>query len=158
MPERVKTIEKEIPEKDTRLSFDVSTFSTEDEATLVLTASRIGGGMPITGAKAVFFIERMQQPGTKHAEHNISTVVEREAEEIAGKGMYRLRYRFGEHGLYRITGRVWTDGRDASPTPLVIAVTEEVNQREGHEAGKSATSMVMIGGIGMVLMMLIMIL
>lgn len=153
-----RTIEKEIPEKDARLTLDVPPISTGDEATLVLSASRIQDGTPITGAKVVFLVERLQEPGTEHAEHHVTAGAESQAEEIAGKGKYQLRYRFGEHGLYRITGKVWTDGGDASPTPLVIAVTQEVNQGEGHETGKSTTSIVVIGGIGMAIMMLIMIL
>ncbi len=158
MQGHARTIEKEIPEADARLSLDVPLISAGDEATLILTTSRIQDGTPITGAKVVFLVERMQQPGAEHAEHHITAGAEREAEEIAGKGVYQLRYTFEEHGLYRITGRVWIDRGDASVTPLTIAVTQEASQREGHESGKSTTSMVVIGGIGMAVMMLIMVL
>ncbi len=158
MQGQARTVEKEIPEKDARLSLDVPPISAGDESTLILTASRIQDGAPITGAKVSFLVERMQQPGAEHAEHHIATGAERDAEEIAGKGVYQLRYRFEEHGLYRITGRVWISGMDGSVTPMTIAVTQEAGQREGHETGKSTTSMVVIGGIGMAIMMLIMIL
>ncbi len=152
-----KTVEKEIPEQDARLSLDVPALSAGDEATLVLIAGRSLDGTPITGAKVVFLIEQLQQPGAEHAEHHATAGVEREAEEVAGKGVYQLRYRFEEHGPYRITGRVWINGTDESAAPMTIAVTQEVGQREGTETGKSTASMVMIGGIGMAIMMLIMI-
>jgi hypothetical protein len=158
MPERAKTIEKEIPEADARLSLAVPLISAGDEATLILTTSRIQDGTPITGAKVVFLVERMQQPGAEHAEHHITAVAEREAEETAGKGVYQSRHRFEGPGLYRITGRVWIGSKEAAAAPLAISITQEVGQREGHETDKSTTSMVVIGGIGMAVMMLIMVL
>ncbi len=156
MQGHARTIEKEIPETDTRLSLDVPPISTGDEATLILTASRIQDGTPITGAKVVFHVERMQPPVSEHAEHHIISGAEREAEEIDGKGMYKSRYRFEEHGLYRITGRVWID-KDESATPLTISVTQEAALSEGRHTDDSTVAMTIIGGIGMALMMLIMI-
>lgn len=155
MPERAKTIEKEIPEKDARLNLDVPSLFTGEDSLVILTASRIRDGTPITGAKVAFLIEQLQQPGREHAEHHVTAGAEREAEEVAGKGMYQLGHRFGESGLYRITARVWVDKKEGA-APLTVSLTQVVSQQEGHKDNKAPDAMLVIGGIGMVLMMVIM--
>ncbi len=157
MQGHAKTGEKEITETDARLSLDVPPVSTDKETTLVLTVSRIREGKPITGAKVIFLIERAGESGDVHAEHNFSPAVERPAEEIAGKGIYQLRYRFEEPGLYRITGEVWIDGLDASASPMTISVAQEAVVDERRNTADTTATMTVIGGIGMAIMMLLMV-
>lgn len=153
-----KTVVKEFAEKDVSLSLEVPPFSMGEEATLVLRVSHIQKGTPISGAKVTFVVEYIEQPGKEHAEHPAKAAAERETEEIPGKGIYQLRYKFGERGLYRITGRVWIGEKGMTTEPLTITLTQEVDQHEGHGTKKSITPWVVIGGIGMVAMMAIMVL
>jgi hypothetical protein len=154
-PERAKTIEKEIPEKDARLTLDVPPLFAGEEATLVLTAGRIQNGAPLTGATVTFLIERLRQPEAGHADYDVVTSDEREAEEIADNGIYQARYKFGEQGLYRITAlaRIEADVQ----TPVKIAIVQDAGQREGHDNDASVTLWMIVGGIGMAAMMLLMV-
>ncbi len=93
MQGHARTIEKEIPEKDARLTLDVPSLSAGEEATLVLTASHIQNSAPLTGAMVTFLIERLRQPAAEPADYDIMTSDEREAEEIAGKGVYQVQLR-----------------------------------------------------------------
>ena len=153
-----KTVVKEFAEKDVSLSLETPPFSMGEEATLVLRVSHIQNGTPISGAKVTFVVEYREQPGKEHAEHPVTAAAEREAEENAGKGIYQLRHKIEEHGLYRITARVWIGEKEGAAAPLTITLTQEVGQHEGHGAKKSITPWVVIGGIGMVAMMAIMVL
>jgi len=83
---------------------------------------------------------------------------EREAEEIAGKGIYQVRYKFVEQGLYRITAHARIETKEAIPAPLKIAIVQDVGRREGHENEESVTPWMVVGGIGMAVMMLMMVL
>ncbi len=154
--EPAKTIEKEIPEADARLSLDVPPISTAEEATLVLTANRIQNGAPLTGATVTFLIERLRQPAAEHADYDVVTSDERGAEEIAGKGVYQVRYEFGE-GMYRITALVRIEGKEGVPALLKIAIVQDMGRREGPDSEGSATPWMVIGGIGMAVMMLLMV-
>jgi hypothetical protein len=154
MPERAKIIEKEIPEKDARLTLDVPSLSAGEEATLVLTASRIQNGAPLTGATVTFLIERLRQPESEHADYDVAASDEREAEEIAGKGIYQARYKFGEQGLYRITALARIEA--GAPPPVEIAIVRDAGRREGHDNDASVTPWMIIGGIGMAALMLLM--
>ncbi len=158
MPERAKTIEKEIPEKDARLTLDVPSLSAGEEATLVLTVSRIRNGAPLTGASVVFLIERLRQPAAGHADFDIVTSEEHKAEEISDKGIYQLRYKFGEQGLYRITAQARIELKEGVPALLKIALVQDVGRREGHYNEASVTPWMVVGGIGMAVMMLFMVL
>jgi len=158
MPERAKTIEKDIPEKDARLILDVPPLSAGEEATLAFTAGRIRNGAPITGAAVTFLIERLRQPAAEHADYDVVTSDERTAEELAGKGIYQVRYKFGEQGLYRITARARIEAD--VPAPVKIAIVQDVGRREGHDHDNEAsvTPWMVVGGIGMAVMMLLMVL
>ena len=81
---------------------------------------------------------------------------EREAEEIAGKGVYRVRYRFGEQGLY-ITALARIEVEEGVRAPLKIAIVQDVGRQEGHDSEASVTPWMLIGGIGMTVMMLLMV-
>ncbi len=150
MPGQARTIEKDVPEQDTRLSLDVPPLSAGNEATLVLTAARIQSNAPLTNARVTFTIGRAPQAGVEPADGHIPEADEREAEEIPRKGVYQLRYKFEEQGLYRITARVRTG--TASPMTITLA------QNAGGEvhAEESMMPWMIIGGIGMAVMMLFM--
>jgi hypothetical protein len=154
-PERAKTAEKEIPEKDARLTLDVPPLTAGEEATLVLTAGRIRNGAPLTGATVTFLIERLRQPEAGHADYDVAASDERTAEELAGKGVYKVRYKFGEQGLYRIAALARIES--GVQTPLKIAIVKDVGTREGRDNEASVTPWMIIGGIGMAAMMLLMV-
>lgn len=157
MPERAKTAEKEIPEKDARFTLDIPPLSAGEEATLVLTASRIRNGAPLTGAMVTFLVERLRQPATEHADYDVVASEEREAEELAGKGIYQVRYKFGEQGLYRITAQARIEAEEGVQAPLKIAIVQDMGRREGHDNEASVTPWMVVGGIGMAVMMLLMV-
>ncbi len=158
MPGRAKTIEKEIPEKDARLTLDVPSLSAGEEATLVLTIGRIRNGAPLTGASVVFLIERLRQPAAGHADFDMVTSEEHKAEEIADKGVYEVRYKFEEQGLYRITAQARIEAKEGVPASLKIAIVQDVGGREGHDNEASVMPWMVVGGIGMAVMMLFMVL
>ena len=151
----VRTVVKEFAEKDVTLSFDVPPLSIGEEVTIVLRGTRTQSGAPISGAKVSFLIEQIEQAGGEHVEHHAKTTAEREADKITEKGIYLLKYRFEEHGMYRITARVWISEKEGAEMPLTIVFTQNVDRHEGHGTGKSVTPWVVIGGIGMAVMMLL---
>lgn len=155
IPEGAKTIEKEIPEKDTKLTLDVPTLSAGENAILVLTANRLRNGTPLTGATVTFLIERLRQPAAEHADYDVVTSDKREAEEIAGKGVYQVRYNFGEQGLYMITALAQIEA--GVPAPVKIAIMQDVGRREDRGTEESVTPWMIVGGIGMAVMMLLMV-
>ena len=157
MPVRAKTIEKEIPEKDARLTVDVPPLTAGEEATLVLTASRIQNGTPLTGAMVNFLFERVRRTAAEHADYDVMTSEECEAEELAGKGIYQVRYKFGEQGLYRITAQARIEAKEGVQAPLKIAIVQDVGRHEGHDNEASVTPWMVVGGIGMAVMMLLMV-
>lgn len=153
-----KTVVKEFAEKDVSLSLDVPLLTLRDEAILVLRAGYVQSGAPISGAKVSFIVEQIERPGKEHAGHHIKAAAEREAKEIEGKGVYQLKHKFEEHGLYRITARVWIGEKEGAAAPLTITITQEADRQEGHSGKKSITPWVVIGGIGMAVMMVLMVL
>ena len=62
MPERTKTIEKDIPEKDARLTLDVPSLFAGEEATLVLTTSRTKNNATLTGTRSLFLSNACGSP------------------------------------------------------------------------------------------------
>jgi hypothetical protein len=116
--EPAKTIEKEIPEKDARLTLDVPPLFTGEEATLVLTASRTKNNALLAGTTVTFLIERLRQPEAGYAGYDVVTSDERAAEEIAGKGIYQVRYKFEEQGLHRITALTRIEAKEYVQAPL----------------------------------------
>jgi hypothetical protein len=157
MPERAKTIEKEIPEKDAKLTLDVPSLFVGEEATLVLTASSIRNNTPLTGATVTFLVERLRQHAAEHADYDVVTSDEREAEEIAGKGIYQVRYKFAEQGPYRITAHARIERREGFPASMELSIVQDVVRREGHDSEESVTPWMVVGGIGMAVMMLLMV-
>jgi hypothetical protein len=150
-----RTEVKEFAEKGVTLSFDVPPLSMGEEVTLALRVSRTQSGVPISGAKVSFFVEQIKQSGGEHAGYDTGTAVERRAEEITGKGVYQLKYRFEEYGRYRITARVWIGEGDGTEQPLTMTFTQDIIRHEDHGAKKSLTRWgSVIGGICMVIMML----
>jgi len=146
-----KTVVKEFAEKDVTLNLDVPPLAVGQGAALVAKVSRVQREAPILGAQVTFVIEREAEP------HHFTIVAEREADEVAGKGEYRVRYTFEEPGLYRITARVWT-GEKAQAEPLAISITQDVHRQGGHKAEGSTTPLVIIGGVVMAVMMVLMVL
>ena len=156
MSERAKTFEKEIHEKDVKLTLDVPALYAEEEAVLVLTASRILDGTPLTGATVTFLVERLRQSPDGSSVYDVVTSDEREAEEVASKGIYQVRYKFGEQGLYRITAHMGTGEKESPSAPMTISLTQNAGGHEGRNTGESMTPWMVIGGIGMAVMMLFM--
>lgn len=155
--EPAKTIEKEIPEKDARLTLDVPPLFTGEEATLVLTVSRTKNNAPLTGATVTFLIERLRQPEAGYADYDVVTSDERAAAEIADKDIYQVRYKFEEQGLHRITALTRIEAKEYVQAPLKIAIVQDVGRREGHDSEASVTPWMLVGGIGMAVMMLLMV-
>ncbi len=88
---------------------------------------------------------------------HVSATDEREAHEIAGKGVYQLRYHVHEGGIYKITARLRMEGSAEAAAPLSVSLTQETDRHGNHDETSRNTWMV-IGGIGMAAMMAIMIL
>jgi hypothetical protein len=151
-----KSIVKEFADKDLTFTLDVSPFVTGEDATFVLKAYHTQRETPLSGAKVTYRIERIEKPGNEHPEQHIGAAEEREADEIAGKGIYQLRYRVDEGGFYNISARLWMEGRDDA-APLSVSLTQETGLHGNHDEKRSDTWMI-IGGIGMVAMMAIMML
>lgn len=157
-PQPAKTVEKELTERDVILSLHIPLLSMGEESTFTLRVNRISTGTPVTGAKVAFLFEQIQA-GKEHAGHYLKTFTEHKADEIAEEGVYQLKYISEEHGLYRITARVWMGEEVETATPLTIALTQKVTVvQANHRAKNSITPMVVIGGIAMAVMMLIMVL
>jgi len=151
-----KSIVKEFADKDLIFTLEVSPFVIGEDATFVLRAYHMQSETPLSGAKVTYRIERIEKSGNEHAEQHIGAAEEREADEIAGKGVYQLRYRVDDGGLYKITARLWMEGGDEA-TPLSLSLTQETGLHGNHDQKTSDTWMI-IGGIGMVVMMAIMML
>jgi hypothetical protein len=149
-----KSIEKEFTARDVTLTLDVPPLVIGESATLVLRAYHIQRGTPVSGAKVTY---RIEKSGGEHPENHVSATQEREADEIAGKGLYQLRYRVDEGGLYKITARLWMEGKDEAAPPLSVSMTQETDRHGNHDETTRNTWMI-IGGIGMAAMMAIMIL
>lgn len=152
-----KSIEKEFADKDMTLTLDVSPFVIGEDATLALRVYHMQRGTPVSGAKVTYRIERIEKSGGEHAEHHVSATEGREADEIAGKGVYQLRYRVDEGGIYKITARIWMEGRDEAAAPLSVSLTQETDRHGKHDETTRNTWMI-IGGIGMAVMTAVMIL
>ena len=151
-----KSIVKEFADKDVTLTLEVSPFVIGEDATFVLQAYHTQRETPLSGAKVTYRIVRVEKPGKERPEQHIGAAEEREADEIAEKGVYRLRYRVDEGGLYKITARLWMEGRDDA-APLSVSLTQETGLHGNHDE-KTGDTWMIIGGIGMVLMMAIMML
>jgi hypothetical protein len=152
-----KSIVKEFADKDVTLTLDVSPFVIGEDATLALKAYHMRRETPVSGAKVTYRIERIEKYDGEHRENHVSAAEEREADEIAGKGIYQLKYRVHEGGTYKITARLWMEGKGEAAPPLSVSLTQETDRDGNHDEASRNTWMI-IGGIGMVVMMAIMIL
>lgn len=148
-PIAAKTVEKEFAEKDISLSLYSPPLSAGWESTVTLKASRSSTGKPITGAKAVFLVERMRD-----VDGQVVSSVEYKAAEISGEGVYQLRYTPAERAIYRITASFRVE-EGVETMPLTIALNQEASSMQYYRANRYVTPMVLIGGAMMVAMMLI---
>ena len=151
-----KSTVKEFADKDVTLTLEVSPFVVGEDATFILKAYPMHRETPLSGAKVTYRIERIEKSVNERPEQHIGAAEEREANEIAEKGVYQLRYRVDEGGLYKITARLLMAGRDDA-APLSVSLTQETGHHGNHDE-KTGDTWMIIGGIGMALMMAIMML
>jgi len=116
-----KTIIREIESKDLSLILEVPPLSDGREARLILKLARLREGTPVTGAAVTFIIEREEPRG------EFKTLARPQAEEIAGKGLYQLHYKFKGPGSYKITADALAEAADAAQVQTV-SLTQEIGK------------------------------
>ena len=148
-----KSAVKEFSERDITVTLEVTPFVIGEDSAFTLAARQIQQGKPLSGAKVIYRIERTESSGDHTG---VSESEEREADEIGQKGLYHLRYRVREPGIYKITALLSMEGMTEAP-PLSVSLTRETGPLEDHDRVSRNTWMI-IGGVGMAAMMAIMIL
>jgi hypothetical protein len=117
-----KAIVKEVEAKDLSLGLEAPPLSAGREARIVARLTRLRGGTPVTGAAVTFTIGREERRGGE-----FMPLAELEAEEIAGKGVYQLRYKFKDPGNYKITARALT-GEGTAADAQSVSLTQEAGK------------------------------
>lgn len=139
-----KTIIREIDSKDLSLILEVPPLAAGAQVRLTTKLARLQDSVPVTGASVTFRIEREKPGGI------VEKLTEQEAEEIVGKGLYQLHYKFKEPGRYKITASAVTPG-EAAAQAQSVSLTQEI--------GKARTSSIwFIVGAAVVLAVKILIL
>lgn len=116
-----KTITREIDSKDLVLTLKVPPLSAGAQVRLTIELARLQNNAPVTGAVVTFRIGREQPDGI------FEKLKEEEAEEIIGKGLYQLHYKFREPGRYKITASAVTPGETAAQAQSV-SLTQEIGK------------------------------
>lgn len=116
-----KTVIREVESKDLSLTLEVPPLSAGAQARLTAKLARLRDGAPVAGAAVTFKIEREQPDGP------VGKLTEREAEEIVGKGLYQLHYKFKEPGRYKITAGAVIPGENAEQAQR-LSLTQEIGK------------------------------
>ena len=116
-----RTLIREVESKDLSLTLEVPPLSAGAQARLTVKLARLRDSAPATGAAVTFKIERQQPDGTAEK------LAEQEAEEIVGKGLYQLHYKFREPGRYKITAGAVIPGENAEQEQR-LSVTQEIGK------------------------------
>jgi hypothetical protein len=116
-----KTLIREIDSKDLSLILEVPPLSAGTQVRLTTKLARLQDSVPVTGAAVTFRIEREKPGGI------VEKLTEQEAEEIVGKGLYQLHYKFKEPGRYKLTTSAVTPGETAAQAQSV-SLTQEIGK------------------------------
>lgn len=142
-----KTVVREFEKEGVSVTLEVPSQRMHGISTLTVKVDETATGKPISGAKVIASIGRVEAP---------SAPTERDASERSEKGMYKFDYAFETSGLYEFTVKVWI-GEDRSGPPLILSATEEIYSQGGAMMNSSTAPWVILGGIGMALMMILMV-
>ena len=116
-----KTLVREIDSKNLSLTLEAPPLSAGREARLILKLARLNEAVPVTGAAVTFIIEREGPSG------EFTLMARQEAEEIVGKGLYQLHYKFKEPGRYKITAGAPAEGEEAAQA-RTVSLTQETGK------------------------------
>ncbi|HAN03720.1 MAG: hypothetical protein A2X29_09365 [Elusimicrobia bacterium GWA2_64_40] len=116
-----KVLTREIAAKDLSLSLEAPPISAGRETRFILKLARLRDGKPVTGAAVAFIIEREGPDG------GAIRLAEQASEEIAGKGLYQLHYKFRTPGRYKITASAAGPGEPAAQAQSV-SLTQEISK------------------------------
>jgi hypothetical protein len=158
--EQGTTLVKEVQRGDVKITLEAPPLRTGSEAVFRVRLEDLPGGKPVAGAVVDVTMQRKDRHGDSGA-HSESKLVEGRAQEGAEKGVFFFRHTFAEHGWYDI---VFTARNISGPEgkPVSLVVQKEVAQVPVADAkahgGTKSTTMYVIGGAIMVVMMLAMIL
>jgi|SRR5579884_178660 len=147
MRSSAETFVKEFDKEGASVALEVPSQRTHGISTLTVKVNETATGKPISGAKVIASIRRVEA---------LSASTERDASETSEKGIYKLDYAFETSGLYEFTIKVWV-GEDRSGLPLILSATEEVYSQGGAMMNSSTAPWVILGGIGMALIMILMV-
>lgn len=109
--------------------------------------------IPQSGAQVTVLVQQAEHSAAGSAAHTAREMPVRRAEEAAEKGVYQLKYVFAEPGVYKVVAQIQLNGGDQAVPPLAVTATQEVGHRGHGGHPMDISSMVVLGGIGMVLMM-----
>jgi len=140
---------KEIQQGDVKMTAEIPPLWTGREAALIVRVEDLSSGRPVSGAEVDVTVQRKDQAGMVKS-------VEGSAREGAEKGVYIFRQTFLESGWYEIAFTVKnTPGPGGTPASLIVR--KEVLQASDSDAtghdGRQSTTMFIIGGAMMVMML-----
>jgi hypothetical protein len=146
-------IVEEMRAGEVSISLEIPPLTAGEESILSVKIRDLRSRAPLTGAQVSFLVQQAGHLAADSAGHAAHEIRGRRAEETAEKGTYQLKHVFAEAGMYRIAAEVRLSDRHEDVAPLVITATRKVGHEEhgGHSMGIS--SLGMLGGIGMALMM-----
>ncbi len=148
------TIVKEFHKKDMKISLEIPPLLSGEEISIIIRINDITGNKPVSGAKVISMVQRLEQSGHLHAPEPIGY----KTKEIYGKGLYISKHRFEKDGLHEITVKVMNiEGNDIDP-PIVISTIQKVGHQNSQDIKSAFKPMVILGGIAMVAMMVFMML
>ena len=147
MPSSAETVVKEFDKEGASVALEVPSQRMHGISTLTVKVNETATGKPISGAKVIASIRRVEA---------LSASTERDASETSEKGMYKFDCVFETSGLYEFTIKVWV-GEDRSGPPLILSATEEIYSQGGAMMNSSTAPWVIWGGIGMALIMILMV-
>lgn len=152
----VRTLIRELQNDDATVAVEFSTFSASQESMISVSVRDTKSGQPISGADITVLIEKVERATAEGEEHREIIVSERLLEEPGEMGTSRLRHRFDRQGLYEITVKAWVSNDDMAVPPLIISITHEVAHPKSSMDHMGITSIAILGGIGMALLMIVM--
>jgi hypothetical protein len=141
---------KEVRQGDVKMTAEIPPLWVGREAALTVKVEDLSSGRPVSGAYVDIAVQRKDPTGMLKS-------VQGSAREGAEKGVYVFRQTFAERGWYEI---VFTVKNTAGPggTSMSLVVQKEVLQAPDSDAtghgGRQSTTMFIIGGAAMVVMML----
>jgi YtkA-like len=156
-----QTFVKETRHDNIKIGAEVPPLWAGKEASLTLRIEDALSGEPISGAAVDIVVrraERAEHAGTQHGAESAEKTVHGKAAEGAERGVYVFNQKFAEPGWYEITFSLTGLQEKGVATPVSLTVKKEViptHEPEGKDHGKTGgKSLLLIGGVMMVVMML----